>query len=196
MSETRIIWADTGLVKEPAARQTPQDEAVPHLTILEANPLIGPRKPSRRYQSPYAYAAFIAILIVAITIVIFFISPSNDPLDSDVRDRIRKDWDIELRQHQKERLEDDDRIRLREQWGTGVEKHNREVEKRLRRDEEHKIHIREQWEREVEEHDEELNEGRRHAKKKVFVFANDGEEKWKSTNVKWKRDRSTNKKNA
>ncbi|KAG1868276.1 hypothetical protein DFJ58DRAFT_698020 [Suillus subalutaceus] len=139
----------------------------------EANPLIGPCKPSRRYQSPYAYAAFIAILIVAITIVIFSISPSNDPLDSDVRDRIRKDWDIELRQHPKEvlkrtdtqkrwRLEDDDRIRLREQWGTGVEKHNREVEERLRRDEERIIHIREQWEREVEEHEEEVKEGRRH----------------------------------
>jgi hypothetical protein len=98
--------------------------------------------------------------------------PSNDPLDPDVRDRIRKDWDIELRQHQKEvleridiqkrwRVEDNDRIHLREQWGAEVEKHNREVEERLRRDEEHKIHMHEQWEREAEEHDEEVKEGRR-----------------------------------
>jgi hypothetical protein len=98
--------------------------------------------------------------------------PSNDPLDPDVRDRIRKDWDIELRQHQKEvleridiqkrwRVEDNDRIRLREQWGAEVEKHNREVEERLRRDEQHKIYMHEQWEREAEEHNEEVKEGRR-----------------------------------
>ncbi|KAG2038373.1 hypothetical protein BDR03DRAFT_954597 [Suillus americanus] len=134
----------------------------------EADPLIGPRKPSHRYQSLYyVCAAFIVLLIVAITTV--SVRPSNDPLDPDVRDRLRKDWDIEFRQHQEEVLkridtqkrwlqEDDDRIRLREQWGTEVEKHNRDVEERVRRDEEHKTHIREQWEREVEEHDGQVKE--------------------------------------
>jgi len=144
-----------------------------HDSSSEADPLIGPRKPYRRYRSPIVYVALIVLFIIAIMAVKFSTSLSNDPLDPDVRDRIRKDWDIELRQHQKEvleridtqkrwRLEDNERINLREQWGTEVEKHDREVEDRLRRDEEHKSHMHEQWEREVEEHDREVEERRKH----------------------------------
>ncbi|KAG1729262.1 hypothetical protein EDB19DRAFT_125391 [Suillus lakei] len=141
----------------------------------EADPLIGPRKPYYRRQSSFILIAI--KLIAAATMVIIFLSsvslsPRDDPLDPDVRDRIRNEWNIELRQHQEEllkridtqkrwRLEDDDRIHLREQWGTEVEKHNREVEETLRRDEDKKIRIRERWGKEVEKHDKEVEEIRR-----------------------------------
>ncbi|KAG1846106.1 hypothetical protein DFJ58DRAFT_705948 [Suillus subalutaceus] len=139
----------------------------------EADPLIGPGKPYRRYQSPCVNGALalIALLIpVAITVIIFFMSISNDHLD---RDRIRKDWYNELRQHQKEVLEridtqkrwlqeDNDRTHLREQWGTEVEKHDREMEERLKRDEDLKNRTREQWKKEEDGHQHEVGERRKH----------------------------------
>ncbi|KAG2134836.1 hypothetical protein DEU56DRAFT_808954 [Suillus clintonianus] len=140
-----------------------------HPIFSETDPLIGPRKSSRRHQ--YVIALLTAALVIFGLVALLI--PSNNPSDPNVRDRIRKEWDIELRQHEEEvlkrintqkrwRLEDSDRINLREQWGTEVEEHNREVEARQKRDEEAKNHIREQWEREVEEHDNEVEEGRRH----------------------------------
>ncbi|KAG1800375.1 uncharacterized protein HD556DRAFT_1534237 [Suillus plorans] len=151
----------------------------------EADPLIGPRKPYRRYRSPYLYVALIVLFIIAIMAFNFSTSLSNDPLDPDVRERIRKDWDIELRQHQKEvleridtqkrwRVEDNERINLREQWGAEVEKHNREVEDRLKRDEEHKSHMHEQWKRETEEHKKEVEELRRREEQDRIILR----EKW------------------
>ncbi|KAG1831959.1 hypothetical protein DFJ58DRAFT_823591 [Suillus subalutaceus] len=125
----------------------------------EADPLIGPGKPYRRYQSPCFYATLVllALLIhVAITGFIFSKTTSNDPLDPDVRDRIRKAWNIELRQHEKEVLEhidtqkrwlqeDNDRIRLREQWGREVEEHEREVEERRKHEEEERLRLNMFW---------------------------------------------------
>ncbi|KAG2343912.1 hypothetical protein BDR05DRAFT_932925 [Suillus weaverae] len=139
----------------------------------EAVPLIGSGKPSRRHQSLCVSVALIALLIVTITIAISSFTPSNDPLDPDVRDRIRREWDIELHQHQQEvlkridtknrwRLEDDDRIHLREQWRTEVEEHKRDMEETRRREEQEKTILREKWSREVEEHEREVAKRRKH----------------------------------
>ncbi|KAG2356075.1 hypothetical protein BDR07DRAFT_1613300 [Suillus spraguei] len=150
----------------------------------EADPLIGRRKPFHR-QSICGYAALIVLFIVAVTIAICCTRPSNDPLDPNVRDRIRKDWDIELRQHQKEvleriethkrwLLEDNDRFRLREQWGTEVEQHNRDMEERRKSDEQKRILLREEWGKEVEEHEREVEERRkRDEQERIFLH-----EKW------------------
>lgn len=145
----------------------------PSYSSSEAEPLIGSRKPFRRHRSFCVYVTLIALSIVAITLVISFINPSNDPLDPDVRDRIRREWNIELRQHQKEvlerittrhhwDLEDEDRIRLHEQWQTEGEEHKRDMEERRRREEQERIVLREKWGREVEEHEREAEERRRH----------------------------------
>jgi hypothetical protein len=139
----------------------------------EAEPLIGSRKPSYRHQSFCIYVALIALSVVVITLAIFSIIPSNDPLDPDVRDRIRREWDFELRQHQKEvldridtqnrwHLEDEDRIRINEQWQTEKEDHERDMEERRRREEQEKIVLREKWGREVEEHERQAEERRKH----------------------------------
>jgi hypothetical protein len=139
----------------------------------EAEPLIGSRKLFRRHQSFCFYVALMALSIAAITLVISFITPSNDYLDPDVRDRIHREWNIELRQHQKEvleristrhrwDLEDEDRIRLREQWQTEGEEHKRDMEERRGREEQERIVLREKWGREVEEHEREVEERRRH----------------------------------
>ncbi|KAG2116128.1 hypothetical protein DEU56DRAFT_905211 [Suillus clintonianus] len=136
----------------------------------EIDPLIGLSKPSRRRQHLLAFIGPLATF--AIFAIFFSLGPSNDPLDPDVRDRIRKEWDIELRQHQEEvlkridtqkrwRLEDHDRIILREQWGTEVEEHNHQIEVRKKREEEERNRIRERWGREVEGHDREVEERRR-----------------------------------
>ncbi|KAJ8585879.1 hypothetical protein M405DRAFT_772395 [Rhizopogon salebrosus TDB-379] len=56
---------------------------------------------------------------------LFPLSSCNNPLDPDVRDRIRKEWDIEHRQHQEEqrkREEEEERLRLNMFW-TDLESH-------------------------------------------------------------------------
>ncbi|KAG1851954.1 hypothetical protein F4604DRAFT_1806505 [Suillus subluteus] len=130
-------------------------------------------KPSHLHQSlkNYIRTALIAIITASIAVIIFAsaFDPCNNPLDPDVRERIRKAWNIELRQHEKEvlqrsdthkrwRLEDNDRIHLREQWGTEVEEHSREME-RLKRDENR---TREQWKKEEDGHEREVEERRKH----------------------------------
>ncbi|KAG2156887.1 uncharacterized protein EDB93DRAFT_874224 [Suillus bovinus] len=155
----------------------------PRCSSSEADPLIGPRKPYRRYLSFYVYAPL--VLLIVFTSFTIFVSLSEDPLDPDVRDRIRKDWDIELRQHQKEvleridtkkrwLLEDNDRIHLREQWLTEVEEHQRDVEERQRREEQDKILLREKWSREVEEHQRDLEERQRREERDRILLR----EKW------------------
>ncbi|KAG1800378.1 uncharacterized protein HD556DRAFT_1343066 [Suillus plorans] len=117
-----------------------------HSRSSEADPLIGPRKPYRRYQSFCVYVA-IALFFITFTIVNSPIIFHKDPLDPDVRDRIRKDWDIELRQHQKEvlehnytktrwLLEDDNRI---------LEEHERKVEERRKHEEEERLRLNMFW---------------------------------------------------
>ncbi|KAG2069559.1 hypothetical protein BDR04DRAFT_1101441 [Suillus decipiens] len=121
----------------------------------EVEPLIGLRKPSRR-QFICICAVLITLSIVTITIVIFLNHPSNDPLDPGVRDRIRKEWDVEVRQHQQEvlkrdeiykrwRLEDNERIHLREQWQTEIENHGRDMEERRKHEEEERLRLNMFW---------------------------------------------------
>ncbi|KAJ8587023.1 hypothetical protein M405DRAFT_843471 [Rhizopogon salebrosus TDB-379] len=69
----------------------------------ETNPLV-PGKASRRRscsRDQYIWTTFIAILAMAIAFAlyasVFPLSSCNNPLDPDVRDRIRKEWDIERR---------------------------------------------------------------------------------------------------
>jgi hypothetical protein len=151
----------------------------------EAEPLIGSRKPFRRHQSFCVYVALIAISILAITLVISFVIPSNDYLDPDVRDRIRREWNIELRQHQKEvierintrhrwDLEDENRIRLREEWRTEREENERDMEERRRREEQERIVLHEKWGKEVEEHERDMEERRRREEQERIVLR----EKW------------------
>ncbi|KAG2156827.1 uncharacterized protein EDB93DRAFT_1247019 [Suillus bovinus] len=120
----------------------------------EASPLI-PRESYRRYQYLYI-SAILIVLLIAFTIVNIFISLHKDPLDPDVRERIRKDWDIELRRHEEEvfkridtqkrwRLEDNDRIRLRDQWENEVKNHEREVEERRKHEEEERLRLNMFW---------------------------------------------------
>ncbi|KAG2069561.1 hypothetical protein BDR04DRAFT_1101442 [Suillus decipiens] len=121
----------------------------------EAEPLIGLRKPSRR-PSTRVYAALITSLIVIIMVIIFSVRTCNDPLDPEVRDRIRKEWDIELGQHQQEvlkrdeahkrwHLEDIERNRLREQWRTEMENHKRDMEERQKQEEEERLRLNMFW---------------------------------------------------
>ncbi|KAG0702053.1 hypothetical protein DFH29DRAFT_923572 [Suillus ampliporus] len=127
----------------------------------ETDPLV-PRRSSHRHQSLNSCicTALIAVLTAAIAVVIFASvfspKPCNDPLDPDVRDRIRKEWDIELRQHQQDilkrvdtekrwRLEDNERFRLREQWGREEEEHKREVEERRKREQDERLRLNMFW---------------------------------------------------
>jgi hypothetical protein len=89
----------------------------------------------------FILAVFVALVIAAIMIAVFALvfplSSCNDPLDPDVRDRIREEWGMERRQHQDEvlkriviehrwRVEDDERVYLRKQWMRETEEHHRE----------------------------------------------------------------------
>ncbi|KAG1903136.1 uncharacterized protein F5891DRAFT_117832 [Suillus fuscotomentosus] len=155
-----------------------------HSRSSEADPLIGPRKPYRRYQSLCVYVA-IALFVITFTIVNFSISFSKDSLDPDVRNRIREDWDIELRQHQKEVLErnytkarwllqDENRIRLRKKWQAEVEEHRHDMKERRRREEQDNILLREKWSREVEEHKHDVEERRKREEQDNILLR----EKW------------------
>jgi hypothetical protein len=114
-----------------------------------------------------------AILTMAIAFglyaLVFPLSSCNNPLDPDVRDRIRKEWDIERRQHQGEvlkridieqrwRVEDDERVHLRVQWMREIEEHEHNLSEAIRRENQEKLARRAQWEREVEEHDRDIKE--------------------------------------
>ncbi|KAG0702049.1 hypothetical protein DFH29DRAFT_999692 [Suillus ampliporus] len=127
----------------------------------ETDPLV-PGRPSHRDQSLNIClcTTLTAILTATIAVVVFALvfspKPCNDPLDPDVRDRIRREWDIEFRQHQEEvfkhidtekrwHLEEDERFRLREQWRREVEEHRREVEERQRREEEERLRLNMFW---------------------------------------------------
>jgi hypothetical protein len=88
--------------------------------------------------------------------LVFPLSSCNNPLDPDVRDRIRKEWDIERRQHQGEvlkrfdiehrwRVEDDKRVHLREQWMREIEEHDRDIKERERREEEERLRLNMFW---------------------------------------------------
>ncbi|KAG0708470.1 hypothetical protein DFH29DRAFT_482567 [Suillus ampliporus] len=146
----------------------------------EGEPLM-PRQPSHRHQG-YLYTAFIALVTAGIGIAIFAsvvsLSPCNNPLDPDVRNRIRKKWDFELRHHEQEvlervdthnrwSLEDSERIRLRAQWDFELRHHEQEVLKRVDTnkrwslEDSERIRIREQWGREVEEYKREVEERRK-----------------------------------
>jgi hypothetical protein len=119
---------------------------------------------------------------------VFPLSSCNNPLDPDVRDRIRKEWDIERRQHQEEvvkridiehcwRVEDDERVHLREQWMREIEEHDRNLSEAVRRENQEKLARRVQWEREVEEHT-------RKEKERQAQFERNMEE----TQARWRRE--------
>jgi hypothetical protein len=131
----------------------------PYTSSSEREPL-NDNKPFHLHQSFKSYKSYIrtvsiAIITAAISLIVFasVFDTCNNPLDPDVRDRIRKDWDIEFRQHQKERSdiqkrwlqEDKDRIRLREQWKSEVERHEHEVEERRKHEEEERLRMNMFW---------------------------------------------------
>ncbi|OAX31489.1 hypothetical protein K503DRAFT_80664 [Rhizopogon vinicolor AM-OR11-026] len=100
---------------------------------------------------------------------VFPISSCNNPLDPDVRDRTRKEWDVERRHHQEEvlkridiehrwRVEDDERIHRREQWMRETEEHQRNVKEAIRHETQEKGARRAQWAIEVKEHERDMRE--------------------------------------
>jgi hypothetical protein len=128
----------------------------------ETDPLV-PGKASRRRSRSLDLCIWItctAILAMAIVFglyaLVFPLSSCNNPLDPDVRDRIRKEWDIERRQHQGEvlkrinieqrwRVEDDKRDHLREQWMREIEEHDHDIKERKRREEEERLRLNMFW---------------------------------------------------
>jgi hypothetical protein len=135
----------------------------------ETDPLV-PGEASRRHScslNQCLWITFAVTFAMAITFVlytsVFSLGPCNNPLDPDVQDRIRKEWDIERRQHQEEvlkrigieqrwRVEDDERVHLRVQWMREIEEHERNMSEAIRRENQEKLARRVQWEKEVEEH--------------------------------------------
>ncbi|KAG2105742.1 uncharacterized protein F5147DRAFT_579342 [Suillus discolor] len=107
----------------------------------EADPLIRPRRSYRRYQSSCVYVA-IALFFITFTIVNFSISLSKDPLDPDVRERIRKDWNIELRRHEEEVLK---HIEIKKRWLLEDKEHEREVEEKRKHEEEERLRLNMFW---------------------------------------------------
>ncbi|KAG2038375.1 hypothetical protein BDR03DRAFT_1091227 [Suillus americanus] len=109
----------------------------------EAEPLM-PGRSSHHHQSfkSYIRTALIAIMTASIAIIIFasVFNTCNDPLDPDVRDRIRKDWDIELRQHQKETIK---RIDTQKRWLQ--EDNDRILEERQKHEEEERLRLNMFW---------------------------------------------------
>ena len=101
------------------------------------------------------------VLVFMFTFFTFFASvfplrSCNDPVDPAVRDRIRKEWDIERSQHQEEvlkrneiehrwHIEDDERVHLRQQWEREVEEHKRAIEDRERREQEERMRLNIHW---------------------------------------------------
>ncbi|KAG1729265.1 hypothetical protein EDB19DRAFT_125373 [Suillus lakei] len=125
----------------------------------EETPLI-PNEPSHLHQSFKSLirlirrfqTALIVIITASIAIGIIYASvfnACNDPLDPDVRNRIRKEWEFELlKRAETERrwqLEDSERIRLREQWGREAEEHKREMEERRKHEEEGCLRLNTVW---------------------------------------------------
>ncbi|KAG1847029.1 hypothetical protein DFJ58DRAFT_730358 [Suillus subalutaceus] len=112
--------------------------------------------PSNRHRSLSSCicTGLIAISTAVITVVIFasVFNACNNLLDPNVRERICKKWDIELRHHEEDvlkhadtkqqwGLEDKERICLRQQWEREAEEHKREVEQRQRCEEEERLRL-------------------------------------------------------
>ncbi|KAG1748347.1 uncharacterized protein EDB91DRAFT_1314984 [Suillus paluster] len=98
-----------------------RDEDLPSYcpSSSETDTLVPP-KPSHRHQS-LIYTALISLLIVlTIFASVESLNPCNNPLDPDVRDHIRKEWDIELHYHhemeEKWKREEEERFRLNMFW--------------------------------------------------------------------------------
>jgi hypothetical protein len=107
----------------------------------ETDPLV-PGKASRRRScslDQYIWTTFIAILAMAIAFAlyasVFPLSSCNNPLDPDVRDRIRKEWDIECREN----------LARRVQWEREVEEHDRDIKERKAREEEERLRLNMFW---------------------------------------------------
>jgi hypothetical protein len=107
----------------------------------ETNPLV-PGKASRRRscsRDQYIWTTFIAILAMAVAFVlyasVFPLSSCNNPLDPDVRDRIRKKWDIECQE----------KLAMRVQWEREVEEHDRDIKERKTREEEERLRLNMFW---------------------------------------------------
>jgi hypothetical protein len=66
---------------------------------------------------------------------VFPLSSCNNPLDPDVRDRIRKEWDIECQE----------KLARRVQWEREVEEHDRDIKERKTREEEERLRLNMFW---------------------------------------------------
>jgi len=130
-----------------------------HTRPSETDPLV-PGETSRHRSFSLDLDIWTTILTMAIAFVlyasVFPLSSCNNPLDADVRDRIRNEWDIERRQHQEEtlkridveqrwRFEDDERVHLREEWIREIEKHNRDIKERKRHEDEERLRLNMFW---------------------------------------------------
>src|SRR6267154_1514822 len=84
-----------------------------------------PLMPHKAYHRPQflIFTVAIALCLTICTVLfvsVFPLSRCNIPLDPDVQDRIRKEWDIELRKHEeaveRRRREEEERLRLNMFW--------------------------------------------------------------------------------
>jgi len=110
---------------------------------------------------------------------VFPITRCNDPADPAVRERIRKEWNIEWRQHEQQKLQhlsERDGWRrekmtheeMRKEWQREVGEHNRQKEEKRkqeegewRREQMSYEKVRREWQREVEEHNRQKEEKRK-----------------------------------
>jgi hypothetical protein len=87
---------------------------------------------------------------------VFPITQCNDPADRRVRDRIRREWEIERLQHEQERSKQqaervrwkrDEAVReeTRSKWRREVEEHKREKEEERKREEDERLRLGVAW---------------------------------------------------
>ena len=132
----------------------------------ETQPLL-PCEASRRPSGSInqcTLTPLITTLVIVTTIAIFVsvfpltpLTSCNDPLDLAVRDRVRKEWDVERRQHQREvqrwmretekyeRRENQQRDARQIRWEREEEEHRRYLEKRQKREEEERQRMNMFW---------------------------------------------------
>lgn len=123
--------------------------------------------------------------VIAVTVICIFVLAFSMGL-------IRKQWDIERRQHQEEtlkridiehrwRVEDDERIHIREQWIRETEEHKWNLTEATRRENKEKKARRVQWEREVEKENEREVQFERDMMERRAQWRKEVEQRW----VEW-----------
>ncbi|KAF9235732.1 hypothetical protein BU15DRAFT_77661 [Melanogaster broomeanus] len=130
-----------------------------NISYSEASPLIS-RKEEQKASREWLLPAMLAIFAILGSFLVFWITfpltYCNDPLDPDVRDRIRNEWDYEWRQHealahihrqQEERWKKDEiaHERLIREWAQERDAHDREIKEREAREEAERLRLNLVW---------------------------------------------------